>query len=182
MGLHRACRSICVSLAIAAASGGPAGAWQTVVKPDFIPGTTLVIFGEGAGSEEAVTVSCIVDAESLAIVRLFIDVRVAPRPAPRAGATVTIRLGEAGADAVTLSGDLVENSERRIMLNADADAGANGEAAMLSWIKDLGDGGQLDVTIITGTDKLASFSVASETSSHAATDFLAACAPSGPAP
>src|SRR4051812_30591846 len=64
---------------IAVATPG-AEAWQTVVKPEFVPNGTLVILGDGVSRQSTVTVSCIVDRPSGDIRKLFVDVTAPPLP------------------------------------------------------------------------------------------------------
>jgi hypothetical protein len=170
--------AICLALLVAIGATGPAGAWQTVVKKDFVPPDgTLVIFGASAARHEAVTVSCVIDSATHSVRRLFVDVTATVSGAglPK-GDAATIVMRQAGAPPVNLPADIGNSNGSRVLATSSADDAIE-RRLLLSWIEPLVDGGELMVSIEAAPKIAVAFSIASDATSDSAAKFLASCIP-----
>ncbi len=148
----------------------PAEAWETAVLKTLVPGATLSILGGGPSRQEQVTVSCVVDNQSGAIRRFFVDVNFKASPSPDV-AGISFATSRATTDFVA---DYAPAPNLTPKVTAHGEQ-VPGRSRMFSWLEDLLKGGPLAVEVTVGKAVVSSFTVAGDQDASAVQNFLAQC-------
>ena len=148
----------------------PAEAWEVATLKTLVPGATLTMLGGGPSRQEQVTVSCVVNNQSGAIQKFFVDVNFKAAP-PADLADVSFATSRMMTDFI---GDYAPVPNRSPKVTAHGEQ-VPGRSRMFAWLNDLLAGGPLAVKVTIGKSAVSSFTVAADADNAAVQQFLAQC-------